>query len=118
MENPTYPKPGSYYYHAKHDPKGPINVKAYKIITISMDTESEDDSPIIDVIYRAIYESRAYRAGKLSDRRLLTGKNKEGKICGFLDPTEIDGQTVPRFTEITDMDVIAQLKEIEAKMYA
>lgn len=118
MENQQYPKSDTYYYHAKHDPMGPINEKAYRIITISMDTESEDDSPVIDVIYRAIYESRAYKLGRLSDRRLLHGKDKNGKAFGFLDPTEINGEIVPRFTEITDMEVINQLKKIEAQMYA
>jgi hypothetical protein len=35
----------------------------------------------------------------------------------FFEPAEWKGQTVPRFTRITDPDVIAQLEAIKARMY-
>jgi len=35
----------------------------------------------------------------------------------FYDPAKVKGKEVPRFTRITDPDVIAQLQVIKARMY-
>src|SRR6266480_2905229 len=103
------PEPG-YYYHYKHDPNGPLNNYAYYIYGIGHHTE--DDCRPEDAfmqIYRPLYEdSYAYRNGGLFDLRPLHM---------FFEPAEWKGETVPRFTSITDSDVVAQLEAIKARMY-
>ena len=60
-------------------------------------------------VYRPLYaDSYAYRNGGLFDLRPLHM---------FFDPAKLNGQTVPRFTRITDPDVIARLAAIKARMY-
>jgi hypothetical protein len=53
-------------------------------------------------------EAYAYRNGGLFDLRPLHM---------FFEPAEWKGKMVPRFTSITDPDVIGQLQAIKAHMY-
>jgi hypothetical protein len=103
------PEPG-YYYHFKHDPLGSINNYAYYIYGVGHHTE--DDCRSEDAfmqIYRPLYEeSYAYRNGGLFDLRPLHM---------FYDPAERHGKKVPRFTKISDPNLIAQLQAIKARMY-
>ena len=103
------PKPG-YYYHFKHDPDGPIDNYAYYIYGVGHHTE--DDCRADDAfmqIYRPLYESAyAVRNGGLFDLRPLRM---------FYEPAQWQGNRVPRFTEITDPEVIAQLRAIRARLY-
>ena len=60
-------------------------------------------------VYRPLYEeSYAYRNGGLFDLRPLRM---------FFEPAERKGKKVPRFTRISDPEVIAQLEAIKARMY-
>jgi hypothetical protein len=103
------PEPG-YYYHFKHDPKGPINNYAYYIYGVGHHTE--DDCRTEDTfmqVYRPLYEaSYAYQNGGLFDLRPLHM---------FFEPAERHGKKVPRYTRIVDPNVIAKLEAIRARMY-
>jgi hypothetical protein len=60
-------------------------------------------------VYRPLYESAyAVRHGGLFDLRPLRM---------FYEPAQWQGNWVPRFTEITDPAVIAQLRAIKARLY-
>lgn len=120
MENQLqYPEIGGYYYHYKHDPSGAINNYVYKVIGIGHHTEMKDSPEALMVVYKPLYESaHVYKAGKHFDIRPLHGVDSGGKNVGFMDPAEKEGQEVTRFNKITDIEVLAKLKEIEGKMYA
>lgn len=100
-----------FYYHYKHDPKGPFNNYAYRVIAIGCHTE--DDCRPIDqylVWYRPLYDAFVYRLGKgkLGDTRPLSM---------FMESVTKDGKTFPRFKKIEGPDVIAQLHAIRDGMY-
>jgi hypothetical protein len=60
-------------------------------------------------VYRPLYEnSYAYRNGGLFDLRPLQM---------FYEPAIKGDQPVARFTKITDPGIIAELREIKARMY-
>ena len=103
------PEPG-YYYHFKHDPAGPLDNYAYYIYGVGHHTE--DNCPEADAfmqVYRPLYDnSYASRNGGLFDLRPLQM---------FYEPANKDGQPVARFTKITDPSIIAELREIKARMY-
>ncbi len=111
MKIPTkVPEPG-FYYHYKHDPKGPVNVYSYEMIGVGCHTEdncSPADSNM--VAYRPLYDSSIYSEGK-------------GKLF-YLRPLEMwienvtkGDKTFPRFQKITDSAVIAELQKIKLEMY-
>jgi hypothetical protein len=103
------PEPG-FYYHYKHDPKGPLNNYAYFIYGVGHHTE--DDCRPADAfmqVYRPLYETAyAYRNGGMFDLRPLDM---------FYKPAIVNGREVPRFTRIADPQVIVQLRAIKARMY-
>ena len=103
------PEPG-YYYHFKHNPDGPVDNYAYYIYGVGHHTE--DNCRTEDAfmqVYRPLYEAAyAYRNGGLFDLRPLHM---------FFEPAEWQGKRVPRFTRIVDLDLIAQLQAIKARMY-
>jgi hypothetical protein len=103
------PEPG-YYYHFKRDPNGPLNNYAYYIYGVGHHTE-EDSRPedAFMQVYRPLYaEAYAYRNGGLFDLRPLHM---------FYKPAYWKGREVPRYTRITDPNVIAQLEVIKLSMY-
>ena len=109
LQIPTKVAENGFYYHYKHDPKGPVNNYAYEIVGVGHHTE--DDCRPIDnnmVVYRPLYESSVYKAGKLFDLRPLSM---------FLEDVTKDGKTFPRFQKITDKKILAKLEEIKKKMY-
>jgi hypothetical protein len=60
-------------------------------------------------VYRLLYEnSYAHRNGGLFDLRPLQM---------FYGPAIKDDQPIARFTKITDSSVIAELREIKARLY-
>lgn len=110
MDKPSpVPEPG-FYYHYKHDPHGPLNRYAYRVLGTG--EHSEDDCRPEDkymVVYRALYEdARAYQNGKLFDLRPL---------AMFMGDATKDGATVPRFRKITNPEIIAVLEKTEKEMY-
>ncbi len=104
------PEKGIFCYHYKHDPSGPVNNYAYEIINIGHHTEIEGLEESKMVIYAPLYETAGvYRAGKHFDVRPYTM---------FTEPVTKDGKTFPRFTQITDPDVIQKLIKIRDQMYS
>ena len=98
-----------FYYHYKHRDEEGLRDYAYEVMGTGCHTE--DDCREIDihlVVYRPLYESSVYKAGKLFDIRPLGM---------FLEDVSKDGKTFPRFQKITDLDVIAELEEVEKQMY-
>lgn len=98
-----------YYYHYKHDPSISINNFAYRVLGIGLHTE--DDCLEIDkymVVYRPLYDTFAYRNGKMYDLRPL-------KI--FVSPASKNGKLVDRYVKITDPEIIKTLEEIQRNMY-
>lgn len=98
-----------FYYHYKHDPEGSINNYAYEVLGVGCHTE-DDCRPedIHMVVYRPLYESSVYKAGKLFDLRPLEM---------WMGEVAVNGKTVPRFRKITDPDVVKKLREIRREMY-
>jgi hypothetical protein len=106
MQTPTQVPHIGFYRHYKHNPDTSINNYTYEVIGTGLNTENIEES---FVVYRPLYEdSSAYQAGKLFWIRPLEMWNE--------DVTK-DGKTFPRFSPITDAAVLAQIKEIKARMY-
>lgn len=109
MKIPTKVPEHGFYYHYKHDPSKPVNDYAYEIVGVGAHTE-DDCRPedVHMVVYRPIYESSVYKAGKLFDIRPLEM---------WMGDVTKDGKTFKRFQKITDQSIIAQLEDIKQKMY-
>ena len=109
MKIPTEVPLNGFYYHYKHDPNGPVNNYAYEVVGVGCHTEDDcrpEDANM--VVYRPLYESSVYKAGKLFDLRPLEmwmGKVMKGEA------------TISRFTIISDQAVIAKLQQIREQMY-
>lgn len=98
-----------FYHHYKHDPAGSVNNYAYEVMGVGHHTEDDcrpEDANL--VVYRPLYESSVYKAGKLFDIRPLEM---------FMESVTKDGKTFPRFQKITEPDVIAELTKIRDEMY-
>ncbi len=101
------PQPG-FYYHYKHDPAGEINDYAYEVLNIAHHTEVEGLDESAMVVYRPIYESSVYKAGRHWDARPL---------ASFMEPVLRDGGETERFSKITDQNIVSQLEKIRDTMY-
>jgi hypothetical protein len=97
-----------FYYHYKHDPQGDINNYAYEVMGLGHHTEIDGLEESLMVMYRPIYESSVYKAGKHWDLR---------PYDSFMEPVTKDDKTFARFMKITDSDVVKQLEEIRDRMY-
>ncbi len=97
-----------FYYHYKHDPNGTINNYAYEIMGIGHHTEMEGLAESAMVMYRPLYESSVYKAGKHWDLRPLHM---------FMEEVTKEGKTFPRFQKITDPDLIEKLEKTRDEMY-
>ncbi len=117
MENLlTYPKPlpeKGFYYHYKHflpENINKVNSYAYYILGVGVCTETNQ----FKLHYQPLYpEARVYKSGRLNDDRPLD-------MYYDIIPPEKSGlaKEMPRFTNITDQNIIAQLMEIKNKMYS
>jgi len=108
MKIPTKIPESGFYYHYKHDPNGSINNYAYEVVGVGCHTEDDcrpEDANL--VVYRPLYESSVYKAGKLFDIRPLEM---------FMESVTKEGKTFPRFAKILDQAVVRELSEIK-KMY-
>ena len=98
-----------FYYHYKHDPRGPVNNFAYEVFGFGMHTELHDDPNGEMVLYRPLYEAFVYKKGKWFDVR---------PIPMFLEEVTKDGKTFSRFTKITDPEIVSELQKIKKEMYS
>lgn len=107
---PTRVPEKGFYYHYKHDPSGAVNNYAYEVIGVGHHTEDDcrpEDANM--VVYRPLYDSFLFQNGKLFDLRPLEM---------WMGTVEKDGQTVSRFTKITEAERIAKLTGIRDQMYS
>jgi len=98
-----------FYYHYKHDPAGSFNDYAYEVVGTGSHTEEDcrpEDAAM--VVYRPLYVTEVYTAGRLFDLRPLEM---------WMGDVTKDGKTFPRFTKITDPEVLAKLEAIKKEMY-
>ncbi len=98
-----------FYYHYKHNPEGEVNNYAYEFMGVGHHTE--DDCRSEDQflgIYRPLYEAFVYKNGKMFDVRPLGM---------WMEDVTKDGKIFPRFSRITDTEIIKQLKKIRDEMY-
>lgn len=103
-----------FYYHYKHDPKGPINNYAYEVVGVGFHTE-DDTRPGEEhfLIYRPLYEASVYKASL--ELKIPCFDNRP--LTMWMENVEKDGKTFPRFQRVTDPSVIAALTEIRNRMY-
>lgn len=109
MKIPSKVPENGFYYHYKHDPHGPVNNYAYEVVGVGCHTEDDcrpEDANM--VVYRPLYESSVYTAGKLFDLRPLEM---------WMGDVIKDGESTPRFQEITDPTTTEELSVIRDKMY-
>lgn len=106
---PTKVPENGFYYHYKNDPTGAVNDYAYEVLGVGAHTE-DDCRPedVHMVVYRPIYESTVYKAGKLFDLRPLEM---------WMGDVTKDSRTFPRFKKITDPKIISELEIIRDQMY-
>lgn len=109
LKIPTKVPEKGFYYHYKHDPSGEVNNYAYEVLGVGHYTENDLPPENANmVVYRPLYKSLVYEAGKLFDLRPLEM---------FLEEVVKDGKSSPRFKKITDENIIAQLEKIKKEMY-
>jgi hypothetical protein len=109
MKIPTRVPENGFYYHYKHDPNGSVNNYAYEVVGVGCHTEDDcrpEDANM--VVYRPLYDSSVYKAGKLFDLRPLEM---------WMGDVEKDGKKFPRFSRITDIAVLGKLASIRSEMY-
>ncbi len=91
------------YQHYKHDPSGAFANYMYEVVGIGRNTEEKT----LTVLYRPLYESTWMPPADYQSRPLEM----------FMGTVEKDGETMKRFTQITDPELISKLREIRASMY-
>jgi len=109
MKIPSKVPEKGFYYHYKHDPNGEVNNYAYEVMGVGVHTEDDcrpDDAHM--VVYRPLYSSSVYKAGKLFDLRPL---------LMWMGTVMIGGKVFPRFQKIIDLKTIALLEAIKKDMY-
>jgi hypothetical protein len=109
MKIPSVVPEKGFYYHYKHDQNGPVNNYAYEVVGVGCHTEDDcrpEDANM--VVYRPLYESSVYKAGKFFDLRPLSM---------FMENVTKNGQIIPRFQKITEPEIIEKLKAIKDEMY-
>lgn len=99
-----------FYYHNKHKVENGVYDYAYEILNIGHHTEIDDWEETAMVIYRPLYETaRVYKAGKHCHLR---------PYKMFIEKVTKEGKTFPRFTKITDPQIIEKLKSKQKEMYS
>jgi hypothetical protein len=98
-----------FYYHYKRESGMVVEYYAYEVLGVGCHTEDDcrpEDAHM--VVYRPLYVTEVYRAGRLFDLRPLDM---------WMGTVTKDGKTFPRFQKITDPEVLALLKAIKLRMY-
>ena len=101
IETPQFPEKG-FYYHYKHDSAGLVNNYAYEVTGFARHTEDKS----FFVLYVPLYEADWFKPADFQARPLAM----------FIESVEKNGTTVPRFTKITEPDIIAELAVIRERM--
>jgi hypothetical protein len=92
-----------FYVHYKHDPQLAPHDHMYEVVGLARNTEEQTYS----VLYRPLYENNW----------LLPANYQSRPLEMFLESVEVDGVLVPRFTKISDPDLIRELTIVRDRMY-
>ena len=99
-----------FYYHYKHNSDKSVNNYAYEVMGVGVHTE--DDCRPLDanmLVYRPLYnDTEIYTAGKFFWLRPLEM---------WMSNVTKDGKTFPRFSKISDLEIISKLEAIKKEMY-
>lgn len=110
MKIPTKVPEKGFYYHYKHDSSKGVQDYAYEVVGVGV--HAEDDCRPEDanmVVYRPLYESEIFIAGKCMWLRPLDM---------WMGEVEKNGKTFKRFSKITDPKIISELEKIRVTMYS
>jgi hypothetical protein len=91
-----------FYYHYKHDP-AVFNDHAYEVVGIARHTEDKS----FFVLYVPLYENDWFAPAHYQARPLPM----------FMEEVTKDGKKFPRFSRITDPEVVTKLSAIRSEMY-
>ncbi len=107
------PEPG-FYYHYKHDPSKGAADYAYEVMGVGFHTEDDArDGEAHFLIYRPLYNASVYQASKDLNIPCFDARPLEM----WMGEVEKEGKTFPRFTKITDTELVSQLEKIKSDMY-
>ena len=108
------PVPG-FYYHYKHDPKGPFEIYAYEVVGVGFHTE-DDCQPrdVHTIVYRPLYESAAVYQASL---KLKIPCVDVRPLKMWMGNVRKGGKTFPRFKRITNKAIISALSLVKRQMY-
>lgn len=93
-----------FYIHYKHSASGIPHNYTYEVVGIGRNTEEKTYT----VLYRPLYKNDWMLPADFQSRPLGM----------FLEDVEKEGIKVPRFTLITDSNLIAELKKVRRELYA
>jgi hypothetical protein len=103
MTKPTVIPEKGFYVHYKHDPNGEAYNYIYEVVGVGRNTEEKTYT----VLYRPLYKNDWMPPADLQSRPLGM----------FMETVEKDGVTIPRFKQISDPQLIQELKAIRNEMY-
>jgi hypothetical protein len=92
-----------FYVHYKHDPSGELHNYMYEVVGLARNTEDKSYS----VLYRPLYKNDWFPPASYQARPLGM----------FMEDVEKDGRRVPRFSKITDPQLLLELENVRNKMY-
>ena len=93
-----------FYYHYKHDAGKGEHDHAYEVTGLAFHTETEEYL----VLYRPLYESSFLGEAGVLARPLSM----------FMENIEKEGKTIPRFSHITNPELVAKLSKIRGTLYS
>ncbi len=107
------PEPG-YYYHYKHDAEGSVDNYAYYVVGVGFHTEDDPrEGEAHFLIYQPLYPAAVYTASTELGLPCFDAR----PLSMWMESVEYKGQTLPRFSKITDPAVLSQLEAKRAEMY-
>jgi hypothetical protein len=92
-----------FYVHYKHDPSGELHNYMYEVVGLARNTEDKSYS----VLYRPVYINDWFAPASYQARPLDM----------FMEEVEKDGNHVPRFSKITDRQLLLELENARNQMY-
>ncbi|MEK7628218.1 MAG: DUF1653 domain-containing protein [Patescibacteria group bacterium] len=93
-----------FYRHYKHDPDSSPYNYMYEVIGVGRNTEDK----MLMVLYRPLYKNEWMAPADYNARPLDM----------FMGTVEKDGKMVPRFTHLTNPDLVAELVVVRSHMYS
>ena len=92
-----------FYVHYKHAPSGELHNYIYEVVGLARNTEDKSYS----VLYRPLYKNDWFAPAAYQARPLDM----------FMEEVKKDGNHVPRFRKITDLQLLLELENVRNQMY-